>query len=117
MRNVLSTFQDELARIKAYILVSEQTIRFGSASISPADSEASSFQANVRSAGLRVFRTSFDGALLILAASFEQFAIGMVWRFLEVLPDHIPNYHELPENIREFNERATGDAFSGYRHY
>ena len=113
MRNVLRTFQDELARIEAYIFVSEQTIQFGSASISPDDPEVSSFHANVRAAGLRVFRTSFDGALLILAASFEQFAIGMVSRFLEMLPDHMPNYHQLPENIRESNERATGDALSG----
>ena len=113
MQNVLSTFQDELARIKAYVLVSEQTIQFGSTPISGAGTEVGSFQGNIRAAGLRVFRTSFDGALLILAASFEQFAIGMVTRFLEVLPVHILNYNELPESIRESNERATGDALSG----
>jgi len=113
VQNVLSTFQAELARIKAYVLVSDRTIQFGSATISPANSEVSSFQTEIRVAGLRVFRTSFDGALLILAASFEQFAMGIVSRFLEMLPAQVPNYHELSNKIQESNERATGEALLG----
>ena len=113
MRDVLRAFEDEIARIETYVTISELTIRFGNVSTSVIDSQVSSFQANVRAAGSLAFRTSFDGALLILAASFEQFAIGIVSRFLDELPGHQANYDELPGNIRESNERATGDALSG----
>lgn len=113
MQSVLSIFQDELARIKSYVAASEETIRFGSSPSSiPVSPEVIAFKAVIQTAGLRVFRTSFDGALLTLGASFEQFVRGIVSRFLETLPGQVHTFGDLPEAIRESNERLTGEALA-----
>lgn len=114
MQSVLSIFQDELARIKSYVAASEETIRFGSTPSSiQVPPEVSAFKAVIQAAGLRVFRTSFDGALLTLGASFEQFVRGIVSRFLETLPGQVHTYGDLPDAIQESNERLTGEALAG----
>ncbi len=111
MRGSLLTFQSELGKLKLYLSVMDKVIRFGSTNTTSSwPAEADDLTKVVRASGLPVFQTSFDGALLSLAADFEQFISGIVSEFLDVLPSRITRYEDLPEKIRSCNEQLTGEV-------
>ncbi len=66
----------------------------------------------IRSAGLLVLQTSYNGVLLALSAAFERFITNTTSRFLDSLPGQIPTYNQIPDKIRKAHLRYTSEALS-----
>ena len=114
VQDALDIFLEELTHLKGYLALTEEIIAFGSTSETVGlPGQIAALKVNIQTAGSRVFQFTFDGAILILAANFEQFVTNTAVRFLETLPSHVPRYEGLPERIRDSNERYTGEALTG----
>ena len=56
-----------------------------------------------------------NGSVLLLSSALEQFVSDVIIAFTETLPNIIVDYRDLPERIRNANERMTGEAISDGR--
>ena len=115
---MLAARSDFLTRIRAIektIDIREQLIEFGQVRQAAPNPIALNLRRSVRNVGVAGMQPISDGAVLLLAAAFEQFVSDVIVEFANNLPNLVPVYQRLPNPVRSANERYTGEALSSSR--
>ncbi len=118
MRTALLAFQSSLAHLQIHLALTERIVAFGRGDPTAiADPDAAQLATAVRNTGSQVFQISFDGAVLSLAASFEEFVTTLAERCLDMLPGVIARYEDLPVGISDANVKYTGEVLTHATRY
>lgn len=117
MRSALSEFLQDVNEVKVYLDLLQGMKDFARAT-TPAvvEARAQDFATQARMAGTPVIQIGYDGALLTLSASFEEFVANLLSRYTDSLPAVIQRYNDLPAELREQNQRRTGEVLRRYPH-
>ena len=110
-----SDFLNRIRAIERTIDIREQLIEFGQVRGVSSHPVGLNLRRSVRKVGLAGMQPISDGAVLLLAAAFEQFVSDVIVEFTTNLPNLVPVYQQLPNSVRSANERYTGEAISTSR--
>ena len=115
MRVALRQFLNQVDSIERTIELRDNLVQFGLQPQSNLDPAAETLRQLVRQIGLGGMQKNLDGAVLLLAAALEQFVSDVMIAYASDLSDIVPQYADLPNAIRTWNERQTGEALSRRR--
>lgn len=111
----LSRFLTQVNSIQKTIEIRDKLVQFGSQRPRGLSPTASELRHLVRQLGQSGMQPSLDGAVLLLAAAFEQFVWDVMVEYTADLPSIFPVYEDLPKSVRSANERLTGEALDRNR--
>ena len=116
MQQALSELLVRVESISQTIDLHDQLIAFGQAEPESVPAVGSELHRVVSEIGQSVLQPVLNGAVLLVAAAFEQFVTDTIVEFSEQLPNIVSKYEQLPERIRSNNERMTGQAIGDNRY-
>ena len=112
MQQALSEFQSRVVAIEGTIDLRDALMTFGQVpreNLAPESATLHLLISEISELGLQPI---LNGSVLLLSAALEQFVADVIIAFAEDLPRIVVNYGDLPERIRNANERMTGEAIS-----
>lgn len=117
MQQALSEFQGRVVAIERTIDLRDALMTFGQVPRESLPPEGAKLHLLISEISERGLQPILNGSVLLLSAALEQFVSDVIVAFAEELPKIIVNYSDLPERIRNANERMTGEAISvgGFR--
>ena len=115
MHTALSDFLTYIKAIERTIDLRADLVAFGQAPPNALNSAGTALRRSIRRVGLVGMQPSLDGAVLLIAAAFEQFVSDVMVAFAADLPNVVPQYRSLPGSVQSANERLTGEALNRSR--
>ncbi len=97
------------------IVLHDQLIAFGQVAPESVPKMGLQLHRLIRDGGQAVLQPVLNGSVLLLTAALEQFVTDIIVAFSDNLPNVVPKYEDLPERIRSYNERMTGQAIGDNR--
>ena len=110
-----SAFLAQVRSIEQTVAITEHLVAYGQAPPGRLNQSAVTLRRSVRSIGVAGMQPILDGAVLLLAAAFEQFVTAVIVEFAGNFPSVVPVYQDLPNSVRSANERYTGEALKSWR--